>query len=69
MVYEASGSAAYADGARGFVELPKGEDATDDDADPDHDDDGHCVFCGEAIPDANDVPAVVDAKPRRDDVA
>ena len=69
MVYEASGAAAYADGARGFVELPEGEDATDDDTDPDHDDDGHCVFCGEAVPDANNVPAVVDAKPRRDDVA
>jgi hypothetical protein len=65
-VYEAA--SAYADGARGLVELPEGEGAADGDADPDNDEGGCCVFRGEAIPDADDVPAVVDAKPRCDDV-
>ena len=58
-VYERSG--ANAEGARGFVELPEGESTADRDAHPDDDKDGRCVLRGEAIPDANDVPAVMDA--------
>jgi hypothetical protein len=49
--------------------LPEGEGATDRDTDPKNGEDGRGVFCGETVPEADDVPAVVDAKPRCDCVA
>jgi hypothetical protein len=60
-VYEAAG--ADADGARGLVELPEGEGAADGDACPENDEERRGVFCREAIPETDDVPAIVDAEP------
>ena len=55
-------------GARGLVELPEGDGATDRDADPENDEDGCGVFGGETVPEAENASAVVDAEPCGDDV-
>ena len=49
------------DGVRGFVELPEGDGATDEDGAPEDDEDGVSPLGGEAVPQADDVSAVVDA--------
>jgi len=58
-----------ADGSRSFVELPEGEDTAGRYSNPDNDQDWCGVFRREAVPHAEDVPSVVNAKPCRDDVA
>lgn len=63
-VYEVSGGDAY--GMGGLVELPKGEGATDRDTDPQNNEEGCGVLCGDAVPEAEDVASVMDAEPCSD---
>ena len=65
-VYEVSGGDAY--GMGGLVELPKREGATDRDADPEDDEEGCGVLCGDAVPEPEDVASIVDAEPCSDGV-
>ena len=57
------------DGVRGFVELPEGDGATDEDGAPEDDEDRGGVFCGDFVPEMQDVTAVVNAEASGDGVA